>query len=210
MGLADILIAYSTPWMPRGFSSLWRSLCRFEPSGFRTFSHRVCPGAIDAPVAFNSPSRFHSRPTLAGDQGTAAPAQLLSLAAMLTQADAPAMPMTTVDSPLLDILIFGAFVATTMVIVLRASWNKKTATDSYAAGRSRGKRGGGGADGGRLTDRARRGEGGQSVIRTGRLCGKPRLRAGPARAGPFHGPDAGSGLVGAVPAVRTASARMVG
>ncbi|MHA7282333.1 solute symporter family protein [Arthrobacter sp. TMS2-4] len=43
---------------------------------------------------------------------------------------------TTVGSPLLNITIFGLFVAVTLVIVLRASRNNKTAADYYAAGRS--------------------------------------------------------------------------
>lgn len=40
------------------------------------------------------------------------------------------------DTTLLNIGIFGLFVAVTMVIVLRASRNNKTAADYYAAGRS--------------------------------------------------------------------------
>ncbi|GAB3296853.1 solute symporter family protein [Parasphingorhabdus pacifica] len=40
------------------------------------------------------------------------------------------------SSPLLNISIFGAFVAVTLVVVLRASRNTKTASDYYAAGRS--------------------------------------------------------------------------
>ena len=43
---------------------------------------------------------------------------------------------TTVGEPLVNILIFGAFVAVTLVIVIRASRNNKTAADFYAAGRS--------------------------------------------------------------------------
>ncbi len=43
----------------------------------------------------------------------------------------------TVDSnPILNISIFGAFVAVTLFIVIRASRNNKTAADYYAAGRS--------------------------------------------------------------------------
>ncbi len=43
----------------------------------------------------------------------------------------------TVDNnPVLNISIFGAFVAVTMIIVIRASRNNKTAADYYAAGRS--------------------------------------------------------------------------
>src|SRR3990170_3558611 len=40
------------------------------------------------------------------------------------------------DTTLLNMAIFGLFVAVTMVIVLRASRNNKTAADYYAAGRS--------------------------------------------------------------------------
>jgi cation/acetate symporter len=43
---------------------------------------------------------------------------------------------TQVGEPWLNITIFGLFVAITMVIVLRASRNNKTAADYYAAGRS--------------------------------------------------------------------------
>lgn len=39
-------------------------------------------------------------------------------------------------NPILNIAIFGAFVAITMIIVFRASRNNKTAADYYAAGRS--------------------------------------------------------------------------
>jgi len=46
------------------------------------------------------------------------------------------MSPTTVGDPLLNIAIFAAFVAITLVIVLRASRNNKTAADYYAAGRS--------------------------------------------------------------------------
>jgi cation/acetate symporter len=42
----------------------------------------------------------------------------------------------TIGEPWLNITIFGAFVAVTLVIVLRASRNNKTAADYYAAGRS--------------------------------------------------------------------------
>ena len=48
----------------------------------------------------------------------------------------PTAATTTVGDPLLNILIFGAFVVVTLVIVLRASRNNKTAADYYAAGRS--------------------------------------------------------------------------
>ncbi|ANJ28307.1 cation acetate symporter [Agromyces aureus] len=43
---------------------------------------------------------------------------------------------TSPGDPWLNIAIFGAFVAITMVIVFRASRNNKTAADYYAAGRS--------------------------------------------------------------------------
>jgi len=49
---------------------------------------------------------------------------------------ATAVETTTVGTPWLNITIFGAFVAVTLVIVLRASRNNKTAADYYAAGRS--------------------------------------------------------------------------
>ncbi|MDO8338519.1 MAG: cation acetate symporter, partial [Microcella sp.] len=45
---------------------------------------------------------------------------------------APAAP----GDPILNIAIFGVFVAITMIIVFRASRNNKTAADYYAAGRS--------------------------------------------------------------------------
>jgi len=47
-----------------------------------------------------------------------------------------AAPATSVGDPVLNIAIFAAFVAVTLVIVLRASRNNKTAADYYAAGRS--------------------------------------------------------------------------
>ncbi|MBF0671610.1 MAG: cation acetate symporter [Salinibacterium sp.] len=43
---------------------------------------------------------------------------------------------TEIGNPILNISIFGAFVLVTLVIVLRASRNNKTAADYYAAGRS--------------------------------------------------------------------------
>jgi cation/acetate symporter len=43
---------------------------------------------------------------------------------------------TSPGNPILNISIFGAFVAITLIIVLRASRNNKTAADYYAAGRS--------------------------------------------------------------------------
>lgn len=43
---------------------------------------------------------------------------------------------TTVGTPWLNITIFGVFVVITMIVVLRASRNNKSAADYYAAGRS--------------------------------------------------------------------------
>ncbi|MCG7416471.1 sodium/solute symporter [Microbacterium sp. ACRRU] len=43
---------------------------------------------------------------------------------------------TVENNPILNISIFGAFVAVTLFIVIRASRNSKTAADYYAAGRS--------------------------------------------------------------------------
>lgn len=43
---------------------------------------------------------------------------------------------TAENNPILNISIFGAFVAVTLFIVIRASRNNKTAADYYAAGRS--------------------------------------------------------------------------
>ncbi|HEY4615030.1 MAG TPA: cation acetate symporter, partial [Citricoccus sp.] len=43
---------------------------------------------------------------------------------------------TNVGEPWLNITIFGLFVVITLVIVLRASKNTKTAADYYAGGRS--------------------------------------------------------------------------
>ncbi len=48
----------------------------------------------------------------------------------------PAAVTTTENNPVLNISIFGAFVAVTLFIVIRASRNNKTAADYYAAGRS--------------------------------------------------------------------------
>ncbi|MDN5749432.1 MAG: cation acetate symporter [Pseudonocardia sp.] len=50
---------------------------------------------------------------------------------VLAQAD-----VDRVGSPILNISIFAAFVAITLVVVFRASRNNKTASDYYAAGRS--------------------------------------------------------------------------
>lgn len=47
-----------------------------------------------------------------------------------------AAPASSPGEPWLNIAIFGAFVAITMIIVFRASRNNKTAADYYAAGRS--------------------------------------------------------------------------
>jgi len=49
---------------------------------------------------------------------------------------ATAVETTTVGTPWINISIFGAFVAVTLIVVLRASRNNKTAADYYAAGRS--------------------------------------------------------------------------
>jgi cation/acetate symporter len=51
-------------------------------------------------------------------------------------ATAAAEEATNVGDPLLNISIFAAFVAVTLIVVLRASRNNKTAADYYAAGRS--------------------------------------------------------------------------
>ena len=45
-------------------------------------------------------------------------------------------PTTEIGNPILNISIFGAFVLVTLIVVLRASRNNKTAADYYAAGRS--------------------------------------------------------------------------
>ena len=47
-----------------------------------------------------------------------------------------AVESTSVGNPVLNIIIFGGFVAVTLIVVLRASRNNKTAADYYAAGRS--------------------------------------------------------------------------
>lgn len=47
-----------------------------------------------------------------------------------------AAPAAVENNPVLNISIFGAFVAVTLFIVIRASRNNKTAADYYAAGRS--------------------------------------------------------------------------
>jgi cation/acetate symporter len=51
---------------------------------------------------------------------------------ILAQVEVP----TGVGSPVLNISIFAAFVAVTLVVVFRASRNNRTASDYYAAGRS--------------------------------------------------------------------------
>ncbi|MFD5226674.1 cation acetate symporter [Microbacterium sp. NPDC058342] len=48
----------------------------------------------------------------------------------------PMAAEATKNDPVLNIAIFGAFVAVTLFIVIRASRNNKTAADYYAAGRS--------------------------------------------------------------------------
>ncbi|GAA3700773.1 cation acetate symporter [Zhihengliuella alba] len=55
---------------------------------------------------------------------------------LATQPLAVAAETTTVGNPWVNILIFGLFVAVTLVVVLRASKNNKTAADYYAGGRS--------------------------------------------------------------------------
>ncbi|MEP6479575.1 MAG: cation acetate symporter, partial [Rhodoglobus sp.] len=55
---------------------------------------------------------------------------------MIASLTAAAPVATSVGNPILNIVIFGAFVVVTLVIVLRASRNNKTASDYYAAGRS--------------------------------------------------------------------------
>ena len=49
---------------------------------------------------------------------------------------AAAAPATSQNDPVLNITIFGVFVAVTIFIVIRASRNNKTAADFYAGGRS--------------------------------------------------------------------------
>ncbi|MFE6965247.1 cation acetate symporter [Agromyces sp. NPDC057679] len=58
----------------------------------------------------------------------------MSLDTIVRAADAA--PAAAPGEPWLNIAIFGAFVAITMIIVFRASRNNKTAADYYAAGRS--------------------------------------------------------------------------
>ncbi|GER22561.1 cation acetate symporter [Zafaria cholistanensis] len=50
--------------------------------------------------------------------------------------NAAATETTKVGDPLINMLIFGLFVGVTLVVVLRASRNNKTAADYYAGGRS--------------------------------------------------------------------------
>ncbi|SFR91554.1 cation/acetate symporter [Agromyces sp. CF514] len=59
-----------------------------------------------------------------------------ALAAVDTARVAAEAASSSPGDPWLNIAIFGAFVAITMVIVFRASRNNKTAADYYAAGRS--------------------------------------------------------------------------
>ncbi|APU12182.1 MULTISPECIES: cation acetate symporter [Actinoalloteichus] len=54
----------------------------------------------------------------------------------MTDADTVILAQGDIGSPWLNIGIFGLFVAVTLVIVLRASRNTKTAADYYAAGRA--------------------------------------------------------------------------
>jgi cation/acetate symporter len=55
---------------------------------------------------------------------------------MIATSVVAAAAATNVGNPALNISIFGAFVAITLIVVLRASRNNKTAADYYAAGRS--------------------------------------------------------------------------
>ena len=50
--------------------------------------------------------------------------------------NAAATESTKAGDPLINMLIFGLFVGVTLVVVLRASRNNKTAADYYAGGRS--------------------------------------------------------------------------
>ncbi|THJ67761.1 cation acetate symporter [Arthrobacter echini] len=61
---------------------------------------------------------------------------MISLGSAVLRVPLQTVESTSVGSPVLNISIFGAFVAITLVIVLRASRNNKTAADYYAAGRS--------------------------------------------------------------------------
>lgn len=60
----------------------------------------------------------------------------MMLSQLLKSADAVTTAAETPGEPILNIAIFLAFVAITMVIVFRASRNNKSAADYYAAGRS--------------------------------------------------------------------------
>lgn len=55
---------------------------------------------------------------------------------MNTVIQATSQPELVENNPVLNIAIFGAFVAVTLFIVIRASRNNKSAADYYAAGRS--------------------------------------------------------------------------
>ena len=55
---------------------------------------------------------------------------------MLPAAEKAATTTETVGTPWLNMAIFAAFVAVTMVVVLRASKSTTTAADYYAGGRS--------------------------------------------------------------------------
>lgn len=65
-----------------------------------------------------------------------APAGVDFATAITAAAADPVTASTTVGNPLLNISIFAGFVAVTLVIVIRASRNNRTAADYYAAGRS--------------------------------------------------------------------------
>ena len=58
---------------------------------------------------------------------------LYQASSVLSAAEEPAQ---TVGTPWINMSIFGAFVLVTMIVVLRASKNNKTAADYYAGGRS--------------------------------------------------------------------------
>ena len=60
----------------------------------------------------------------------------LNIAARVAAADTPVSADAVRETGWLNMLIFGLFVAVTLIVVLRASRNNKTAADYYAAGRS--------------------------------------------------------------------------
>ncbi|GAB7190166.1 cation acetate symporter [Kineococcus sp. NUM-3379] len=55
---------------------------------------------------------------------------------MLTALATAAAPTTDIGNPVVNIAIFGVFVAVTMAIVIKASRNNRSAADFYAGGRS--------------------------------------------------------------------------